>query len=498
MASLTQRLASWASELRLTDVPDRVVALAKSHVLSQLAAIRAGIAHPHGRALMAAVGTPLEADPARSACALAGLGSWLNLDDTAYAGHLASSTVAVPLAVGHARGLTGADVLAAVIAANECAARITASATLGPFRGQTAAYTAIAGGICGRLHAERAPAARWVDALGLAMTMPPWTLSRGYLGGDARVLASATSVRMAMDACAAATAGLSGAADILEHPAGFLAAFATVPLPEAVVAGLGDRWHTETLSFKIRPTGPGADSAVDCAIELHRRLGHISPADIVDVTVHASAYTLYADRQMAGHGAGTPPSVLPISVPYTVATALLHGDLTSADFTAPARTDAARWLLAAKVRIEHDPVMTASLCTSDAPFGEAIRLAGADAHAWVGRFAGPEVLDMIMPLAPPARSFHRATKRIPARVEVRLADGRSLRAERDIPVGAAGPETRRNHPALVRAKFLATGGTPEVADAFAELELLGSTELAESLAEAVRSETCQPGISAAG
>ncbi|MFC7617770.1 hypothetical protein ACFQV2_34575 [Actinokineospora soli] len=147
------RLAAWAAGLRDTDVPDRVREYATSQVLSQLAAIRAGARHPTAAKVTAAFGGPTQADRKSAACVLAALGSWLNLDDTAYAGHLSNSTVAVPLA--YARD--GADLVTAVVAANECAARITAAATLGPLRGQSAMHTHLAGAVAGRLKTEDAP-----------------------------------------------------------------------------------------------------------------------------------------------------------------------------------------------------------------------------------------------------------------------------------------------------------------------------------------------------
>jgi 2-methylcitrate dehydratase PrpD len=127
-APLVTTLTAWAAGLRLDDVPERVVALATSQVIAQLAAIRAGLRHSAGAKLVRAFGPPLQSDPRCSAAVLAVLGSWLNLDDTAYAGHLAPSTVAVPLAYAHAGRRDGRTLLAAVIAANECAARITADA----------------------------------------------------------------------------------------------------------------------------------------------------------------------------------------------------------------------------------------------------------------------------------------------------------------------------------------------------------------------------------
>src|SRR5205823_3171007 len=158
------------SRLELDDVPDRVVDLASSQVLSQLAAARAGLEHPLGQAVVRGFGQPWQANPAQSAFVLAGLTSWLHFDDTAYAGHLSNSTVTVPLAYARALRLDGRQLLTAVIAANECAARITAAATLVPFRGQNAAHTHVAGAVSGRLRAADAPLEEWTNAFGIAFS----------------------------------------------------------------------------------------------------------------------------------------------------------------------------------------------------------------------------------------------------------------------------------------------------------------------------------------
>jgi 2-methylcitrate dehydratase PrpD len=487
MTTLLERLCGWAAALTLDQVPARVVALARSQVLSHLAAIRAGLAHPGGRPLLALYGPPLQPDPARSAAVLAGLGSWLHFDDTAYAGHLSNSTVAVPLGYGYHLGLSGAELLTAVIAANECAARITAAATLGPFRGQLAAHTNLAGAVAGRLRCQGAPAARWVDAFGLALAMPGWHLTHAFLGSDARRLGSAGPVRAGLDACDAAAAGLRGAPDILEHPKGFLARFATVPLPEAVSAGLGTRWHTDTLSFKMHPSGPGTDAAVDCALGLHAELGPLAAGEVAEVLVHTSLYTLMVDRAAAGYlgGPDLPLSALVSTTPYAVATALLSGSLRPEDFTGPAAGCPRRRALAGRVRLLHEEAMTAALLHSTAPFGEAIRQAGDRAAGWLREFGGERLVGLLGTPGPPATTFARATKATPARVEVRLAGGAVHRRQFDIPVGAAGPDTRRRHGALVRAKFLGTGGRPDVADAAARLEELPAAQVRHLLTAAL-------------
>jgi 2-methylcitrate dehydratase PrpD len=486
--SLTRELSDWAATVALEDVPERVVELTKSQILSQLAAVRAGLQHPHGSRLVEAFGPPLQPSPRRSAYTLAALGAWLHFDDTAYAGHVSHSTVNVPAAYAHAGSLDGRSLILAVIAATECAARITASATLGQFRGQMAAFTHLAGSVAGRLRSEGAPPDRWVDAFGIAFAMPPWTLLRGFLGSDAKLLSAAVPVGIGLDACDAAHAGLHGAADILEHERGFLAQFAAVPLPETITSGLGRRWHTETLSFKVHPGGPGLDAALDCALELRRELGELRADDVEEVVVRGSMYTTGVDAEAGAYldGHRSPVSALVFSVPYAMATALLTGQCTGADFAEPRVADPERWALAAKVRTEHDWEMTRRLALSTAPVGEALRQAGDRGTAWLEAIAGPEgAVQLRDGLGAPSADFETADKVTPAQVVVKLADGRTAERARDIPVGAAGPDTRVRHAELTRTKFLSTGGSTAVADGFGDLEGASGERVRELLEEAL-------------
>lgn len=488
-ASALGQLAVWAARLRFDDVPGRVRDLAASQVLSQLAAVRTGSRQGAGRRLVGAFGPPLQDDARTGACVLAGVGAWLNLDDTAYAGHLSSSTVGVPLAFAHARGLDGRSLLTAVIAANECAARLTAAATLGSLRGQSAIHSHLVGGVVGRLVCEAAPAPVIAHALSLALGQPHWPLLHAFLASDSRLLATFAPVRAAMDACDAAYAGLRGALDVVEHADGFLARFASVPVPGALVDGLGRRWHTDTLSFKMHPGGPGIDAAIDCAAEIHGQLGPVTVDDVVDVEVAASLYTVFANRvaERNGAGPGAPLGVLVLHVPYAVATTLLHGHLDVADVMPPHSGDPRRWRLAARVRVVEDRAMTRDLLASTAPFGEAVRAAGPGAAPWLRAFGGDELVRVADELGGTAgEDFSRATKATGARVAVRLADGRNATRERRIPHGAAGPHTRAHHAELVQEKFMALGGSRAVARAAPGLPAMSAEELRHWISAALR------------
>lgn len=504
--TLVEQLGSFASRLQLDDVPERVQSFARSQVLSQLAAARATLRHPLGHRIVNAFGGPLQEDPKSAAFCLSALSLALDFDDTLYAGHVSHSTVGVPMAYASSTGLDGRRFVEAVVAANECAARVVAGATLGSFRGQTAAYGHLVGATVARMRAQGASHEQTTAALALACSLPPHSLAPAFFGSDGKVLTAAAGIRTALDACDGALAGLRGALDILEHPDGLLATFADVPLADAVVASLGERWHTETLSIKLYPACAYLDSALDAAVKLHndfnatvkhevnavvngdRELRESVDASIRDVVVMCSLFTFGMDVKSRSYvsGPGSPISALQFSVGYPIAVALLRGNFTPSDLASPRLDDPVAWKLAARIRIEHDPELTRRALLATAPVGEALRQAGERASSWLARAGAKEdAATLLHDVGAPVESFAEATKEIGAVVEVRLVDGRTLSRSVTIPRGASGALTRRDHFALAREKFLGTGGSAEVADAVEHLESLGADELAGTLASAL-------------
>jgi 2-methylcitrate dehydratase PrpD len=471
-ATLTGTLAGWAARLAYADVPERVSAYATSLLISQIATVRASLRHPFGPRIRRALGAGARTDPKALSCLLAGLSTCLYLEDSMYTGHVAHSTVTVPLAYLRDRRLDGRALLTAVIAASESAARVAATATLGPFRGQSASYVHLVGAVAGRLRAEDAPPDAWVNAWGLALAAPPWPLTRAFVGSDAKVLSSAAPVRTALDACDAARAGFRGAPDILEHPHGFLAKFAQVPLPEYAAGHLGTRWHLDTLTFKVHPAGAYVDAAIDCAIEIHRLLAPAELGRIAEVVAYVPRLALEMDVLGQQYLAADRSSIMALntSIGYNVATALLTGSVRPADLAAPGTADPRRWELAAKVRPVHDRALGSNLLRATAPLGEALRGAGAArAGGWLHDFAGLSVRDILADTGPsgdtgPSERFASATKATGARLRVRLSTGEELEFGVAAPVGAAGPGTRRDHAAIVRRKLLGTGARAEHAD----------------------------------
>lgn len=484
---LVHQLMSWAAGLRYEDIPAHTVSLARSQIISNLAAVRASRQHPLGRKLVSAFGVPFNGDARQTAHVLAALAMCLEYDEVAYSGHPSASCANVALAYAGPQRLNGRQLITAVVAANECATRFQAGMLLGSFfRGQSATCTHLLGTVVARMHAQEQKPEIWEDAAGLAFGILPTPVENTFLGSDAKALVAATPVRMALDACDAAVAGLAGPRDVLEGPEGVLARLSDVPMPDAVVAGLGRRWHTDTLSFKRYPASAYLQAAFECAERIAARTGPLDPDDVAAVRVDGSILTFLLQHKAAPFlaGADTAVAAMTFSAGYGIATILCTGTLTTADLTGG---DPGRWALAEKVQVHHDKDLTRRMVTATVPLGEALRQAGPRAMQVPAIAAfGDEAAELLAELGEPSESFVDATMAIGARVEVELRDGTRITEEIGQATGMAGPETRATHPALAAAKFTAAGGDAGVLHELARLDELDADAVYAAVTGAVR------------
>jgi 2-methylcitrate dehydratase PrpD len=516
--SVTVQLAQWASRVCYEDIPPSTVAFARSQLISNLATVRASLNHPLGHALVKAFGAPTQRDPKQSAYVLSGLAMSLDFDEVAYSGHLSASCVSVAISYAIHLGVDGERLLSAIVVANECAARFQAATILGPFfRPQSATHLHLVGAVAARLHLQGASEDEWVAALSLAVGILPTPSHRAVLCSDTKTLIAATPVRIALDACDAAAQGMSSTSEILDGPDGVLAQISPIPMPEAVVAQLGWRWHTDTLSFKRFPGSMYLQAAFECAERLHTRLG-ADTLTIRNVIVYGSVLTAMLDKKVAPSIGDHRPAVsaATFSIGYGVATLLLEGALGPEDFAVPALDDTERWALARKVRVVEDPRLTKRMVGATAPLGEALRQAGKRASESIeiltwgsGRFAfllrvpfgrtvfkpliARRVRARLAGLGPTADTFETATMAIGARVEVELTNGSVLTEECDVAIGMAGPATKRDHAAIVRAKFLGVGGSVAVLSDLERIDQMDCVNAVRTLTTAIETdEYCSP------
>ena len=449
----------WATGLRASAIPDDVRALARAQLLSNLGARHTGARHQAGPR----VARPFAGEGwAPAAAAAAALSIALDFDETLFAGHTGHSAVQAPLACAAELGADGEALLVAMVGATEVATRVTAALTLGRVRGQTAGHTHATAAVVGCGLLLGLGVGELAAALDLALGQPRSVLLPAFMGSDAKFSVAAVPVLDAARCLAQAAGGARGQASF-EGRGGLLESVADVPLPEAL-SGFGERWHLRTLSIKVVP----GCAYLTAAVEAAATLAPLDLAAVEDVEVGASVFTMGMEAESAPFIAG-PASPLPalgFSAGYNVAAALESGGLGPADLEAPALESAARWGLAGRVRVVHDPELTVAALAATAPIGAALGWAGERARPYLDRRGGGGLADRVLEAARAQLddpTFEHPSKRVGARLRVRLRDGRLLEVERDAARGCC-QEPVADRVALAEAKFAAASGSTPPGD----------------------------------
>lgn len=482
-ANSLQEMARWASGLSLDQVPVSVREHAKNQVLSMLAAVHSGYSSETGQKLLRAFPSPGEGagralpagnrmPPSHAAFLMAAWSMVLDFDDVMLGGHTGHSSVLVPLGFAEALAASGADLLLAQIVANEIAARINMAVALGAIRGQMASHLHLVGAAAARAKLEGLDAHAMADALGFALSYPARALYPAFLGSDAKALCAAWPLRMGLESVDAVRAGLRGNSRVLDDPRGFINTFAQVPMPE-FLGGLGERWHTETNSFKLYPGCGYIDGIIDAVLFLVRRYA-LTAEQVESVDVYASLFAVGMAAHSAPYlrGAESLVSTLTFSIAYNVACAIIYHDLGPEHLTRAKIQDEQAWQLARRVKVHHDAYLSIGALKADIPVGAALRRAGrlqafrfalGLGHKALGGGLGPRSLAtkllVACALAGAAGKrgpldFTRSEKRIGARVEIRTSDGRRLSKQVDIPAGFAGSGDWRSMRGLLREKLI--------------------------------------------
>ena len=162
-----------------------------------------------------------------------------------------------------------------------------------------------------------------------------------------------------------AAQGFTAATRILEGPKGMLAAMSRDPQPqrltEGLTEGLGDgsgetmeRWRIEGVSMKVHASCRHTHAAVDAALELRER-NALRPDAIARVEVRTYAQGL----ELLDGMEPVTPYAAKFSLPFCVAAALVHGELSPARFTEQEIAAEETLALASRVTYAADPAFDA-------------------------------------------------------------------------------------------------------------------------------------------
>ena len=341
--SIIEYFADFVSSTELRDIPERVLSKVRLQVINSLTAAMFSAWHAGGRMIFDAErksgGTggsatvfPLsrKLDPGGAAVTNAAYAMSLDFDDYMLMGHMGHSSVFTPLAfLEHINGKVG-DLLRCATAANEVMGRLSLSCFFGPLNGQMWSYIHNLGAAASLGAVWRLGREQMRNALSLSLYQPNFCLIPGFWNEGSKLLTASVPLRTGITAARCAREGLAGPRDIIEGHLGFFHFFSFHPVPE-FTGCLGSVWLSDTLSYKRYPGTSYIGAPVDSALKALGKLGMARITDIdgiKKILVHTTFLSYSLEKVSAGRSfPSLNPIIINFSVRYSVAYALLRGDL---------------------------------------------------------------------------------------------------------------------------------------------------------------------------
>src|SRR5256886_3187487 len=359
MPSAARRLARFVIGLRLDDVPWSVVTKAGLLALDTLGCALASTRYDFGRAAVKTaerlggpqestlVGSKVRVAAANAVLANATLAHGLDFDDTREDAivHTGSVAVTTSLAVGEARGASGRAALEAMIAGVETMCRV-GLAVPGKFHARHYHPTALAGAfgaaaVAGKLHGLTED--ELVHAFGICGSQAGGIIEYLADGSWTKRLHPGWAAHAGVVATLLAQSGFTGPETVFEGEHGFYRAFAgehDARRLDGLLAGLGQTWEVERLTFKPYPCGSIAHPYMDCALPLREETRR-APDPITEVRCRTPAGPVA--RLWEPRAANPPPRdgyAAKFSLPHPLAVILLKGRAGLPEFEDEAMRDA--------------------------------------------------------------------------------------------------------------------------------------------------------------
>lgn len=360
-----EQLSEWSAALEFERLPEEVVAAAKLHLLDavgcglaalaldQLGAARAVALEIGGEPEASALGLPRRVGAGAAALANGSMMHALDFDDTHEVAIVHSSAVvaATVLAVGEARGASGAEALAAAVAGYEIGARIGLAAP-GELHRRGFHPTSVCGVFAAAAAAARLrglSAAQTANALGIAGSQASGLMEFLADGSQTKPLHAGWAAFAGITAAALAAHGATGPVSVLEGRFGLLASHLGEFDASALTAGLGERWETTEIAFKPYPSCHASHAVLDAVVNAGIRAE--DPGEIVALVPGAVAVELVLEPAARKRRPATPYDAK-FSLPYCAGALLVHGELGLESFTPEAIADPRILAIADRVSYE--------------------------------------------------------------------------------------------------------------------------------------------------
>lgn len=358
--SYLQELAAFACRTRLADLPPKVVERTRWLVADSLPVIAAGMQQPEMQALLKhgfrsgrswVVGTAKRADCLDAALLNGTAGTWLELNEgnLIAKGHPGIQVLPAALALAQESGASGEALLMAIALGYEVSSRISRAAQMKISVHPHGTWGTLGAAVAaGRLKGfdER----RMLELINVSSTMGMATSRQTLLdGATVRNIFTGHAGYMGLMAARLVECGFTGEKDA---PAAIYGKVLGDGFDPANVTGR--EWVLAQGYFKLHPTGRYVHSAIDALEDLLSRSGQLDLARIerIEVRAYRLAAMLKEQRVTSSFGAR-------FSVPFALATILVHGRSGLAAFKQSAVDNPTIQALAARVHVQEDQSYTA-------------------------------------------------------------------------------------------------------------------------------------------
>jgi len=365
MPTLVEQLSTYALRLRYDDLPAEVIHQAKRLVIDTVGCALGGywseparIARDFAATVRSSEAATVIGSGGRTSPDLATFANgvmirFLDFNDgytsTGESGHPSDSIAAV-LSTAELRRRDGRETIAATVLAYEVFCRICDAADLKPlgFDHVTVggiASTAAAARLLGLNEVEAAEALN----LGIAPNVALYQTRIGRVSMW-KGCAYANASRNAVFAAMLAARGMTGPSPVFEGEGGYFRAVTRKTFELATLGGPEAPYKIMECSVKRFPLGQYSQTVVEAALQIRERLGKTD--DIAEIRIET---VTTAVRLMAGDPEKWEPSTRETadhSMPYTVAVALIYGDVQEEHFAPRFLTNPAIRALARRVHVK--------------------------------------------------------------------------------------------------------------------------------------------------
>jgi len=359
-----ERLARFAAQTRLADIPPPVLARARSIVADIVAVIAAGMQAPELKALCAkhlpsvaagpcaVIGAKLRTNRLDAALLNGTAGVWQDYDEgnLFMRGHPGIQLIPAALACAEERRSTGADLLAAVAVAYEACGRVSSASKMKQIIHPHGTFGTIGAAIAAA-RLEGLEPQRFLSLINLSASIPMANNRHAMLhGGTIRNWGAGYSGYMGQMAVRLAEADFAAAPDALNTVYGSVLGDSFDP--QQMVDGLGSRWLLTEGYIKLYPTGRYSHAAMDALIDLLAKQpgGRLDPATVERIEVKTFRLGAMLSVKTVKNAFNTR-----FSIPFALSAIIHHGRCTLECFEDAAVANPSIQALTQRIDVTEDP-----------------------------------------------------------------------------------------------------------------------------------------------